>query len=210
MNVIEKAKKVAGYLLSQMAVILKPKDLFTWASGLKAPIYCDNRILVSHPIIRHEIGEMFANLVKQRHLDVEVIAGVSTSGIPWATIVAEIMGLPMIYVRAEAKDHGRKNLIEGKLISGQKVVVIEDLISTGGSSLKVVNNIIDEGGIVLGLVGIFSYELPKAIQKFQEANIPFATLTNYDILVEKAIEENYVTQEDLEFLSKWITELRAA
>lgn len=204
MNSNETATIVANYLLLQKAVILKPNDPFTWASGWKSPIYCNNRKSLSNYKIRHEIANFLAISVKENYPDVEVIAGVSTSGIPWATIISEILELPLIYVRAEPKDHGLKGLVEGDLIPGQKVVVIEDLISTGKSSLQVVNNILDAGGIVLGLSGIFSYEFPIAIQKFQEANVAYKTLTNYEILLTKAVEENYVTSQDLETLSQWL------
>ncbi len=194
---------VAGYLLTEKAVKLNPEEPFTWASGWKSPIYCDNRILVSNPEIRTKIAHFFSRMISKQYPDVEVIAGVSTSGIPWATLIADILNLPLIYIRAESKDHGRKNLIEGNLIPEQKVVVIEDLISTGGSSLKVCDNVSSEGGNVLGLVGIFQYGFPTATEKFKEIGISFDTLTNYETLLNVATKQNYISENDMETLQKW-------
>lgn len=194
---------VAGFLLSDKAVKLNPNNPFTWASGWKSPIYCNNRILLSNSEVRTQIAHFFSRRITAQYPDVEVIAGVSTAGIAWAALIADILNLPLIYVRAEAKDHGMKNSVEGELKQGQKVVVIEDLVSTGGSSLKVVNNVIEEGGNVLGLMGIFQYGFPTATEKFKEAGIPFDTLTNYETLLSVATKQNYISENDMETLQQW-------
>lgn len=194
---------VAGFLLAEEAVKLNPESPFTWASCWKSPIYCNNRVLLSNPEARTQIAHFFSRRITAQYADVEVIAGVSTAGIAWAALIADILNLPLIYVRAEAKDHGMKNSVEGELKQGQKVVVIEDLVSTGGSSLKVVNNVIEEGGNVLGLMGIFQYGFPTATEKFKEAGIPFDTLTNYETLLNVATEQNYISENDMETLQQW-------
>ena len=190
-------RKLAKELLAIEAVALRPNDYFTWTSGIKSPIYCDNRITMSYPSIRREIA---AGMV-------EVIAGTATAGIPHAAWVSELLDLPMIYVRDSAKKHGKTNQIEGRVLEGQKVVIIEDLISTGLSSLKVAKALREAGAEVLGVVAIFSYELKKAQAAFEEAGVEYITLTNYPVLVEEAVAIDYIHQDDVEKLLEWRNEL---
>ncbi|MGE5703433.1 MAG: orotate phosphoribosyltransferase [Clostridia bacterium] len=197
------AKQVASHLLSIGAVHLRPDQPFTWTSGIKSPIYCDNRITMSHPAIRSQIADAFVATIRERFPDAEVIAGTATAGIPHAAWIADKMNLPMIYVRDKAKGHGRQNQIEGSLIKGQKVVVIEDLISTGGSSLKAAQAVQAEGGEVLGVIAIFSYQFPDAESLFTEANMPFATLSNYTELLTVAKEQGIITPEQESVLVEW-------
>ncbi|MFF2752421.1 orotate phosphoribosyltransferase [Psychrobacillus sp. NPDC058041] len=200
--------KIAKALLQVGAVELKPNDLFTWASGIKSPIYCDNRITMSSPAIRKEIAQGLAEAIEKNFPGTEAVAGTATAGIPHAAWVSDVLELPMMYVRSKAKEHGRGNQIEGKVIAGQKVVVIEDLISTGGSSLIAVEALQKEGLEVLGVVSIFTYGLPKAEESFKEAGISFVSLTNYDALTNAAKEVGTITEADLPMLSKWHNDLK--
>lgn len=197
------AEQIAKDLLSIEAVSLSPDEPFTWASGLKSPIYCDNRVTMSYPEVRRAIAQGLAAKIKEKFPNVEVIAGTATAGIPHAAWVAEILDLPMVYIRSKAKDHGRGNQIEGRITEGQKMVVIEDLISTGGSVLEAAVAAKREGADVLGVAAIFTYELAKGKKNFEEANTPLVTLTNYSTLIESALQENYINQEQLELLKKW-------
>lgn len=203
LNLSELPKQLANELLSIGAVILRPNDPFTWSSGMKAPIYCDNRLTMSYPMIRNQIATGFAELIAKTYPEVEVIAGTATAGIPHAAWVAEKLDLPMIYVRDKAKGHGKQNLIEGDLKPGQKVVVIEDLISTGGSSLKSAIAVNEAGGQTLAVAAIFTYELEKATENFSQHNIPLHTLSNYSALIDAALEAGYVMQADVALLQAW-------
>ena len=200
-------RKLAKDLLAIQAVALRPNDYFTWTSGIKSPIYCDNRITMSYPSIRREIAAGMVEVIKEKYPAVEVIAGTATAGIPHAAWVSELLDLPMIYVRDSAKKHGKTNQIEGRVLEGQKVVIIEDLISTGLSSLKVAKALRKAGAEVLGVVAIFSYELKKAQAAFEEAGVEYITLTNYPVLVEEAVAIDYIHQDDVEKLLKWRNEL---
>ena len=196
-------RKIAKNLLEIEAVALRPNDYFTWTSGIKSPIYCDNRITMSYPKIRREIAAGLSEVIKKNFPEVEVVAGTATAGIPHAAWVSEVLDLPMIYVRDSAKKHGKTNQIEGRLLEGQKVVIIEDLISTGLSSLKVAKALEEAGAVELGVVAIFSYELKKAQDAFAEAKVEYHTLTNYNFLIEEAVASNYIKQEDVEKLLEW-------
>ena len=195
--------KLAKELLAIEAVALRPNNYFTWTSGIKSPIYCDNRITMSYPAIRREIASGMVEVIKDKFPAVEVVAGTATAGIPHAAWVSELLDLPMIYVRDSAKKHGKTNQIEGRVLEGQKVVIIEDLISTGLSSLKVAKALREAGAEVLGVVAIFSYELKKAQDAFEEAGVEYITLTNYPILVEEAVAIEYIYQDDVEKLLEW-------
>jgi orotate phosphoribosyltransferase len=197
------AEQIAKDLLSIEAVSLSPDEPFTWASGLKSPIYCDNRVTMSYPEVRRAIAQGLAAKIKEEFPDVEVIAGTATAGIPHAAWVAEILDLPMVYIRSKAKDHGRGNQIEGRITEGQKMVVIEDLISTGGSVLEAAAAAKREGADVLGVAAIFTYELAKGKNNFETAEMPLVTLTNYSTLIESALQEKYINHEQLELLKKW-------
>ena len=194
-------RTIAKYLLDIEAVALRPNDYFTWTSGIKSPIYCDNRITMSYPKIRREIAAGMSKVIKEKFPEVEVVAGTATAGIPHAAWVSEVLDLPMIYVRDSAKKHGKTNQIEGRLLGGQKVVIIEDLISTGLSSLKVAKALEEAGAEVLGVVAIFSYK--KAQDAFATDNVEYHTLTNYNFLIEEAVASNYIKQEDVEKLLEW-------
>lgn len=196
-------KQIAKDLLEIKAVFLSPEDPFTWASGIKSPIYCDNRMTMSYPKVRREIAKGLAEKIKAQFPEVEVIAGTATAGIPHAAWIAEILDLPMVYIRSKAKDHGKGNQIEGRITEGQKMVVVEDLISTGGSVLEACTAAKREGADVLGVAAIFTYELPKGLENFEAAGIPLLTLTNYTTLLESALEENYIKADDLELLANW-------
>ena len=200
-------RKLAKELLAIQAVALRPNDYFTWTSGIKSPIYCDNRITMSYPSIRREIAAGMVEVIKEKYPAVEVIAGTATAGIPHAAWVSELLDLPMIYVRDSAKKHGKTNQIEGRVLEGQKVVIIEDLISTGLSSLKVAKSLREAGAEVLGVVAIFSYELKKAQAAFEEAGVEYITLTNYPVLLEEAVSIDYIHQDDVEKLLEWRNEL---
>lgn len=196
-------KEIAKDLLKIKAVKLSPDKPFTWASGIKSPIYCDNRLTISYPEIRKQIAQGLAAQIKAQFPDVEVIGGVATAGIPHAAWVADELGLPLIYVRSKPKDHGRGKQIEGVLPSHAKTVLIDDLLSTGGSVLKAVKAAQNEGADVIGVGAIFSYQLPAVTVNFAQAGLSFTTLTNYSELLEAAIEENYVAKDQLETLKKW-------
>lgn len=201
LNTIE--KNIAKYLLAIEAVFLSPNEPFTWASGLKSPIYCDNRITMSYPKVRKAIAQGLAEKIKQVFPDVEVIAGTATAGIPHAAWVAEILDLPMVYIRSKAKDHGKGNQIEGRIFEGQKMVVIEDLISTGQSVLEATEAAKREGANVLGVAAIFTYELPAGEENFAKAELPLFTLTNYSVLIETALAEKYIDEAELALLKEW-------
>lgn len=197
------AEQIAKDLLSIEAVSLSPDEPFTWASGLKSPIYCDNRVTMSYPEVRRAIAQGLAARIKEEFPNVQVIAGTATAGIPHAAWVAEILDLPMVYIRSKAKDPGRGNQIEGRITEGQKMVVIEDLISTGGSVLEAAEAATREGADVLGVAAIFTYELAKGKNNFEAAAMPLITLTNYSTLIEAALKEDYINHEQLELLKKW-------
>lgn len=203
MNEEELAKTIATNLLKIKAVFLKPNDPFTWASGIKSPIYCDNRLTLSYPEVREVVEEGLKTLIEKYYPDVEILEGTSTAGIAHAAITATKMNLPMGYVRAGHKDHGRGNQIEGISIKGKKVVVVEDLISTGGSSLEVVDILREEGAEVLGIVSIFTYGLKKGIERLKEDNCLNYSLSNFETLVKIAAEENYISKEDINKLLKF-------
>lgn len=194
---------VAKDLLAIKAVFLSPNDPFTWASGIKSPIYCDNRISISYPKVRKQIAQGLAAKIKAAYPDVEVIAGAATGGVPHAAWVADILDLPMVYIRAKAKDHGKGNQIEGRIEKGQKMVIIEDLISTGGSVLGTAEAAKREGADVLAVAAIFTYELPKGQANFEKAGIPLLTLTNYSTLIQAALETNYINEADLQLLQRF-------
>jgi orotate phosphoribosyltransferase len=197
------AREVAEYLLEIKAVVLNPSQPFTWTSGIKSPIYCDNRKTLSFPKVRTFIKTSFADILTDEFKHADVIAGVATAGIPHGALVADVLNLPFVYVRDKPKGHGLENQIEGKLEKGQKVFVIEDLISTGGSSLKAVEALREAGAEVLGLGAIFTYGFDKSVKAFEQAGCRFFTLSNYEILLDKAIEDNYIKQEEKEELINW-------
>ena len=197
------AKEVASNLLKIKAVFLKPNDPFTWASGIKSPIYCDNRLTLSYPDTRKVVEEGLAEVIKEHFPTCEVVMGTSTAGIPHAAYVSEILGLPMGYVRGGAKDHGRGNQIEGVVPVGKDVVVIEDLISTAGSSIEVVEVLREAGCNVLGIASIFTYNLKKGIDKLQTANVINHSLSNFETLVEVAAELNYISEADIKKVLKF-------
>ncbi|PDM40282.1 MULTISPECIES: orotate phosphoribosyltransferase [unclassified Geobacillus] len=196
-------KEIATHLLRIGAVSLQPNEPFTWSSGLKSPIYCDNRLTLAYPNVRNAIADGLTKLIRAHFSNVEAIAGTATAGIPHAAWVSERLNLPMCYVRSQAKGHGKGKQIEGKVDKGQKVVVVEDLISTGGSSLNAVRALREAGCQVLGIVAIFTYGLEKAKQAFAENNVEVYTLTDYDTLIETAVELGVVTEQDLTTLRKW-------
>lgn len=196
-------RKIAEQLLTIKAVSLNPTQPFTWASGIKSPIYCDNRITMSYPAIRRDIAKGLANKIKQHYPDVEVIAGTATAGIPHAAWVAELLDLPMVYIRSKAKDHGKGNQIEGRIQDNQKMVLIEDLISTGGSVLEAAQAASNEGAQVLGVAAIFTYELPIGIKKFKDNQIELTTLTNYTTLIETALDKQFITAKERDSLEEW-------
>lgn len=200
---IDYKRAVAESLLDIEAVKLQPNNPFTWASGLKSPIYTDNRMAIAFPSVRNLIAAGLADLIKTQYPEVEIIGGVATAGIPYAAWVAQIMDLPMIYVRSKPKDHGAGKQIEGVLAEGQKVVLIDDLISTGGSVLGTVAATRHEGGTVLGVVSIFSYELAAADDNFGVAQTPFASLTTYSALIAAAQAKGLIVESDLETLQQW-------
>ena len=189
-------KKIAKDLLSIQAVFLRPEEPFTWASGIKSPIYCDNRLTLTSVPVRNDVEAGLAEIVRTKFPEAEVLMGTSTAGIAHAAITATILNLPMGYVRSGAKDHGRGNQIEGRLEKGQKVVVIEDLISTAGSCIEVVNVLREAGADVLGVASIFTYGMKKGLDRLAEANVTNYSLSNLDTLVEVAAEEGYIAQED--------------
>ena len=194
---------IAKDLLSIKAVFFRPDEPFTWASGIKSPVYCDNRLTLTSPAVRTDVENSLAETIKREYPEAEVLMGTSTAGIAHAAITAHILGLPMGYVRSGAKDHGRGNQIEGKLEAGQKVVVVEDLISTGGSVIEVVNVLREAGAEVLGIVSIFTYGMKKGIERLEAANVKNVSLTNFDVIAEIAAEEKYVKPEDVARLIKF-------
>jgi len=193
-------KLIAKDLLSIKAVFFRPEEPFTWASGIKSPVYCDNRLTLTAPKVRDDIENGLAKLIKENYPEAEVLMGTSTAGIAHAAITGHIMGLPMGYVRSGAKDHGRQNQIEGRLEKGQKVVVVEDLISTGGSVIEVVNVLREAGADVLGIVSIFTYGMKKGLDRLAEANVKNVSLTDFDCIAEVAAEEGYIKTEDIKRL----------
>ncbi len=188
---------IARDLLKIKAVFFRPDEPFTWASGIKSPVYCDNRLTLTAPEVRCDVEEGLAKLIKENYPDAEVLMGTSTAGIAHAAITAHIMGLPMGYVRSGAKDHGRQNQIEGRLERGQKVVVVEDLISTGGSVIEVVNVLREAGAEVLGIVSIFTYGMKKGIERLEQAEVKNISLTDFDCIAQVAAEEGYIKNEDI-------------
>ncbi len=193
-------REIAKDLLGIEAIFLRPEEPFTWASGIKSPIYCDNRLTLTAPEVRTRIENGLAQVIREKYPEAEVLMGTSTAGIAHAAITADILNLPMGYVRGSSKDHGRKNQIEGRLQKGQKVVVIEDLISTGGSVIDVVNVLREAGAEVLGIASIFTYNMAKSTQRLEEANVQNISLSNFDTMVEVAAEEGYIESEDIERL----------
>ena len=193
-------KKIAKDLLKIKAVFFRPDEPFTWASGIKSPIYCDNRLTLTAPEVRLDVENGLAELVKTHYPEAEVLMGTSTAGIAHAAITAHILNMPMGYVRSGAKDHGRQNQIEGRLEKGQKVVVVEDLISTGGSVIEVVNVLREAGAEVLGVVSIFTYGMKKGLERLAEAQVKNISLTNFDVVAQAAAEEGYIAPEDVERL----------
>lgn len=188
---------IARDLLKIKAVFFSPNKPFTWASGIKSPVYCDNRLILTAPEVRIDVENALAKTIKENYPQVEVLMGTSTAGIAHAAITAHLMNIPMGYVRSGAKDHGRQNQIEGKLEKGQKVVVVEDLISTGGSVIEVVNVLKEAGAEVLGIVSIFTYGMQKGIDRLKEANVKNISLTNFDVISQVAAEEGYIAKSDI-------------
>lgn len=198
------AQEVASALLSIKAVFLSPSKPFTWASGIKSPIYCDNRLILTAPAARKIVEEAIARTVKEKFPEAEVLMGTSTAGIAHAAIAAWLLDMPMGYVRSGNKDHGRQNRIEGRLEKGQKVVVIEDLISTGGSCIEVVEALREAGADVLGVVSIFTYGMKKGLERLAAANVTNYSLSNFDTLCSVAVEENYITPAEEQKLKKFM------
>lgn len=193
-------KKIAKDLLRIKAVFFRPDEPFTWASGIKSPVYCDNRLTLTAPEVRLDVEQGLAQLIKENYPEAEVLMGTSTAGIAHAAITAHLLNMPMGYVRSGAKDHGRQNQIEGRLEPGQKVVVVEDLISTGGSVLEVVDVLRQAGADVLGVVSIFTYGMKKGLERLAAANVKNVSLTNFDVVAEAAAEEGYIKPEDVQRL----------
>ena len=199
----ETAVQAARFLLQIKAIKLNNENPFTWASGRKSPIYCDNRKILSYPAARKVVYEAFIDIIKEKFKDVDIIAGVATGAIAYGALVAEAMGKPFIYVRPKPKDHGTGAQVEGELPKGARVVIVEDLISTGGSSLSAADALLKNGAIVLGMVAIFTYNFIKARRAFEYANIELYTLSHYEALLDEALERNYIKAEDLEVLKQW-------
>ena len=191
------ARRIAEDLLSIRAVFFRPDEPFTWASGIKSPVYCDNRLILTAPDVRTEVETALMQTIRREYPDAEVLMGTSTAGIAHAAITAQMMGLPMGYVRSSSKDHGRQNQIEGRLEKGQKVVVVEDLISTGGSVLEVVNVLREAGAEVLGIVSIFTYGMKKGLERLAAAKVKNVSLTNFDVIAQVAAEQKYIKPEDV-------------
>lgn len=201
--------EIAHAMLKVGAVELNPTELFTWASGIKSPIYCDTRLTISDPVIRKQLANGLAAIIKENFECTEIVAGTATAGIPHAAWVSDILDLPMVYVRSKAKEHGRGNQIEGKYAAGQKVIVVEDIVSTGGSSITAVEALRAAGCEVLGVVCVYTYNLPRAEQAFDEAGIKYVSLTNFDYLIEAANESGAIKEEDIPFLKDWHAKLKA-
>ena len=193
-------KQIASDLLSIQAVFFRPQEPFTWASGIKSPVYCDNRLILTAPEVRSRVEQAIADTVRREYPDSEVLMGTSTAGIAHAAIAGHILGMPMGYVRGSAKDHGRHNQIEGRLEKGQKVVVIEDLISTGGSCIEVVNVLREAGADVLGVVSIFTYGMQKGLDRLAEAKVRNVSLTDFDTIAQVAADTGYIAHEDIDKL----------
>ena len=191
------ARRIAEDLLSIRAVFFRPDEPFIWASGIKSPVYCDNRLILTAPDVRTEVETALMQTIRREYPDAEVLMGTSTAGIAHAAIAAQMMGLPMGYVRSSSKDHGRQNQIEGRLEKGQKVVVVEDLISTGGSVLEVVNVLREAGAEVLGIVSIFTYGMKKGLERLAAAKVRNVSLTNFDVIAQVAAEQKYIKPEDV-------------
>ena len=200
MNKQEREIKVAQGLLKIKAVFFRPDDPFTWASGIKSPVYCDNRLILTAPEVRSIVEKAIAETVKEEYPECEVLMGTSTAGIAHAAIAGHLLGMPMGYVRGSAKDHGRGNRIEGRLEKGQKVVVVEDLISTGGSVIDVVEALREEGAEVLGIVSIFTYGIKKGLDRLAAANVRNISLTNFDVIAAEAAKQGYIAESDIEGL----------
>lgn len=198
-----KAEYVAEILLKAKAVTLKPEKPYTFASGIKSPVYCDNRLLMRYPDMRKKIVKAFIRLIKKNGLKFDVVCGTAIAGVTWAALIAEKLKKPMIYVRKQSKEHGKQNLIEGKLVKGETVLVIEDLISTGGSSVGAVNNVKEAGGDVIGCVAIFTYEMEKAKTAFEQAQCPVFALTDFTTMVDAAVTQGYIEEDEKEKVLKW-------
>lgn len=199
----EQSNQIAKDLLDIEAIFLRPNEPFTWASGIKSPIYCDNRITMSYPHVRRAIAKGLAAVIKTTYPEAEVIAGTATAGIPHAAWVAELLDLPMVYIHSKAKEHGKGNQIEGRIQPNQKMVVIEDLLSTGGSVLEACEAAKREGADVLGVAAIFTYELPQVQENFDQAGLSYVTLTNYTALIESALETGAIQESDVALLQEW-------
>lgn len=199
----EQSNQIAKDLLDIEAIFLRPNEPFTWASGIKSPIYCDNRITMSYPHVRRAIAKGLAAVIKTTYPEAEVIAGTATAGIPHAAWVAELLDLPMVYIRSKAKEHGKGNQIEGRIQPNQKMVVIEDLLSTGGSVLEACEAAKREGADALGVAAIFTYELPQVQENFDQAGLSYVTLTNYTALIESALETGAIQESDVALLQEW-------
>lgn len=202
-------KEIALGMLKVGAVELNPADLFTWASGIKSPIYCDTRLTISDVTVRKQIAQGLAQNIKEFFPETEIVAGTATAGIPHAAWVSDVLESPMVYVRSKAKEHGRGNQIEGKIKPGQKVVVVEDIISTGGSSITAVEALRAAGCEVVGVVCVYTYNLPRAELAFEQAGIKYVSLTNFDYLVEAATETGAINEGDIPFLKEWHADLKA-
>ena len=202
-------RKIARQLLNIGAVELRPQEPFTWASGVKSPIYCDNRLTMSYPAVRKEIAKGLVEMIHEQYPECEVVAGTATAGIPHAAWVSDLLELPMVYVRSKAKEHGQGNMIEGKVEAGKKVVVVEDLISKGGSVLQAAQALQEAGFEVLGIAAIFTYDLPQSIEAIQGAGFTFHTLTDFPALVEEAVSMDAIRQQDLPMLAEWHEQLKA-
>ncbi len=202
-------RATAKHLLDIGAVELRPQDPFTWASGIKSPIYCDNRLTMSYPAVRKEIAKGLADTIKEFYPQCEVVAGTATAGIPHAAWVSDLLELPMVYVRSKPKEHGQGNMVEGKVEPGKKVVVVEDLISKGGSVLQAAQGLQQAGFEVLGIVAIFTYDLPQSVEAIENAGFTSHTLTDFPALVEEAVSSGAIEQEDLPMLKEWHESLKA-
>ncbi|EGQ1619459.1 orotate phosphoribosyltransferase [Staphylococcus pseudintermedius] len=201
------SKLIAKALLDIEAVSLSPNEMYTWSSGIQSPIYCDNRVTLGYPEVRTAIRDGLIELIEQHFADVEIVSGTATAGIPHAAYISDKINLPMNYVRSKSKSHGKQNQIEGARSEGKKVVVIEDLISTGGSSITAVEALQEAGAEVLGVVAIFTYGLNKASETFKATGVPFYTLSNYDELIEVAREEDQISEDDIQTLVEWRNQL---
>lgn len=202
-SLLNRSEQIAAYLLNIGAVALQPQEPFTWTSGIKSPIYCDNRLTLSYPEVRNYIADAFAELITSQYPDAEVIAGTATAGIPHAAWVAQKLNLPMAYIRDKAKGHGKQNQIEGIISPGQKVIVIEDLISTGGSSIKAAQAVQEAGGVPLAVLAIFNYELDRASEAFTASGVPLRSLSNYSTLIDVALSQKKIADNDVELLQSW-------